>query len=92
MRERADILYRPFEPGDFEAVAELMRAQWSCDLEGAAGEYSASIDLCGYLADADWGLVAEGRGQVLGAVPVSYTHLDVYKRQPQRPPGGRPSR
>ena len=61
MRERADILYRPFEPGDFEAVAELMRAQWSCDLEGAAGEYSASIDLCGYLADADWGLVAEGR-------------------------------
>lgn len=68
MRERADILYRPFEPGDFEAVAELMRAQWSCDLEGAVGEYSASIDLCGYLADADWGLVAEGRGQVLGAV------------------------
>ena len=46
MRERADILYRPFEPGDFEAVAELMRAQWSCDLEGAAGDYSASLDLC----------------------------------------------
>lgn len=63
-----DITYRAFEPGDFEPVAELMRAQWCCDLAGEAGEYSSAIDLCGYLAQTDWSLVAErGDGEVLGA-------------------------
>ena len=62
------ITYRPFEPGDFEPVAELMRAQWSCDMADEAGVYSSAIDLCGYLAQTDWSLVAAREdGEVLGA-------------------------
>ena len=62
------ITYRPFEPGDFEPVAELMRAQWSCDMADEAGVYSSAIDLCGYLAQTDWSLVAAREdGEVIGA-------------------------
>lgn len=62
--------YRPFAPEDFEAVAELFWRQWGTD-EQRLAQLDAQVNICNYLMDADWGVVAEGAdGRLLGALLV----------------------
>ena len=63
------IVYRPFTDKDFEAVAGLFRDQWCCELGADAARLASQIDICTYLADTDWSLLAQHgeTGQILGA-------------------------
>lgn len=63
------IVYRPFTDKDFEAVARLFRDQWCCELGADAARLASQIDICTYLADTDWSLLAQHgeTGQILGA-------------------------
>ena len=63
--------YRPFAPEDFEPVAELFYRQWGTEAGERLGRLDARINVCNYLMDADWGVVAEGvDGRLLGALLV----------------------
>ena len=63
--------YRPFAPEDFEPVAELFYRQWGTETGERLGRLDARINVCNYLMDADWGVVAEGvDGRLLGALLV----------------------
>ena len=74
--------YRPFEQRDFEPAAELFYQQWDTEAEERLGRLDAQVNLCNYLMDADWGLVAEGAGGKLlglllaetGSQPAASTH------------------
>lgn len=55
--------YRPFEQRDFEPAAELFYQQWGTEAGERLGRLDAQVNLCNYLMDADWGLVAEGAGR-----------------------------
>lgn len=63
------VVYRPFTDKDFEAVAGLFRNQWCCELGAEAARLASQIDVCTYLADTDWSLLAQHgeTGQILGA-------------------------
>ena len=61
--------YRPFEQRDFEPAAELFYQQWDTEAGERLGRLDAQVNLCNYLMDADWGLVAEGAGgELLGVL------------------------
>lgn len=63
--------YRPFAPEDIEPVAELFYRQWGTEAGERLGRLDARINVCNYLMDADWGVVAEGvDGRLLGALLV----------------------
>lgn len=63
--------YRPFAPEDFEPVAELFYRQWGTEAGERLGRLDARINVCNYLMDADWGVVAEDvDGRLLGALLV----------------------
>lgn len=57
--EKPQVLYRPFAADDFEAVARLFQDQWCTEISDEAGRLASQIDLCGYLEQANWSLVAE---------------------------------
>ena len=59
--EKPAIAYRPFAPNDFEAVARLFQDQWCSEISDKAGRLASQIDLCGYLEQTNWSLVAEKR-------------------------------
>lgn len=75
--EKPTVVYRPFCPDDYEAVAALYQAQWCDEASEAAGRIASQADLCGYLAQVNWGLIAEkpqpdGSGtQLLGVALLS---------------------
>ena len=61
--------YRPFEKKDLEVAAELFYQQWGTEAGERLGRLDAQVNLCNYLMDADWGLVAEGAGgELLGVL------------------------
>lgn len=61
--------YRPFEKEDLEVAAELFYQQWGTEAGEWLGRLDAQVNLCNYLMDADWGLVAEGAGgELLGVL------------------------
>lgn len=63
--------YRPFAPEDFESVTELFYQQWDTEVGERLGRLDAQVNLCNYLMDADWNLVAESAdGQLLGVLLV----------------------
>ena len=59
------VTYRSFEDRDFDAAAELFFRQWCCGGDERLGRLDAQVNLCTYLMDVTWGVVAEpvpGRG------------------------------
>ncbi len=65
--EKTLVVYRPFTEADFDAVARLFQAQWCGEISEKAGRLASQIDLCAYLTQANWTLVAE-KPQVNGCV------------------------
>lgn len=68
-----EVAYRAAEDKDYAEIAELFRRQWCADQEPRAGRAAAEANICRYLCDTDWALVAESKegpmgGRVLGAV------------------------
>ncbi len=57
--EKPSLVYRPFTKADFAAAARLYQAQWCSEISDAAGQIASQVDLCAYLAQANWSLVAE---------------------------------
>ena len=52
-----------------EVAAELFYQQWGTEAGERLGRLDAQVNLCNYLMDADWGLVAEGAGgELLGVL------------------------
>ncbi len=64
--QKPEVLYRPFDEADFEAVARLFQDQWCTEIAEKAGRLASQIDLCGYLEQANWSLVAEKRSDGAG--------------------------
>ena len=56
---RNSLVYRPFEDRDFPAAAELFYQQWCNDGDERLGRLDAQVNLCTYLMDTTWGMVAE---------------------------------
>ena len=59
MPSSTTVTYRPFEDRDFTAAAELFYQQWCSDGDERLGRLDAQINLCTYLMDTTWGMVAE---------------------------------
>ena len=59
------VTYRPFVADDFEAAARLFQNQWCTEISDEAGRIASQADLCGYLEQVNWGIVAE-KPQVSG--------------------------
>lgn len=57
--EKPSVVYRPFTEADFDAVARLFQAQWCCGISEKAACLASQIDLCSYLEQANWSLIAE---------------------------------
>lgn len=70
MTQTEELVWREFEPEDFERAAELMGRTWLAEFDGAAQRAASQIELAHYLAEATWGLVVERGGQILGVVLV----------------------
>ena len=62
----SSLTFRPFLEGDFEALASLMARTWLPEHPGRPGELASRAELCGYLAQTTWSLVAERDGVPLG--------------------------
>ncbi len=65
---KTPLVYRPFTKADFAAAARLYQAQWCSEISDAAGQIASQVDLCAYLAQANWSLIAE-KPQVNGGAP-----------------------
>ena len=64
----AQLVLRPFGERDFHPLAGLMAKTWLPDFPGYPGELAATVELCDYLAQTTWSLVAERGGTLLGAI------------------------
>ena len=75
--QKTPLVYRPFTKADFAAAARLYQAQWCSEISDKAGQIASQVDLCAYLAQANWSLVAEkpqvnvGTPQLLGVALLS---------------------
>lgn len=56
--EKPLVEYRPFQSEDFDGLARLFQDQWCTQIGNEAGRLASRIDLCGYLAQTDWSMVA----------------------------------
>ncbi len=56
--EKPLVEYRPFQSEDFDGLARLFQDQWCTQIDDEAGRLASCIDLCGYLAQTDWSMVA----------------------------------
>lgn len=83
------VTYRSFEDRDFDAAAELFFRQWCCGGDERLGRLDAQVNLCTYLMDVTWGVVAEpvpGRGSgegdgLLGVLLVAAGAADHERRR-----------
>lgn len=66
-----DITTRPFEAGDFEPLAEVIRQVWEADQDVPIGTLEARLTLAEYLVEHDWGLVALSGDALVGGVLAS---------------------
>ncbi|MCI6549103.1 MAG: GNAT family N-acetyltransferase [Coriobacteriaceae bacterium] len=67
-RDTARLTLRPFEKRDFGPLAELVATTWLRDFPGRPGELASTVELCDYLSQTTWSLVAEQNGTLLGAI------------------------
>ncbi|WP_322290487.1 GNAT family N-acetyltransferase [Paratractidigestivibacter sp.] len=69
MKGQNQVVFRPFTEKDFEALAALFAQQWCSELNDEAARLASQIDICTYLAETDWSLLAQHpqTGAVLGA-------------------------
>ena len=74
MTQESQITYRSFQTNDFEATAELFRRQWCGEISPEAGVIASQADICSYLAEADWSLVAEKNGELAGVALLSHAN------------------
>ena len=78
---------RNAERKDYEAVVNIMgqvqemHVKWRPDIYKTNKEMIPADKFAGLLKEGTF-FVAEADGMVVGVMAVSYTHLDVYKRQP----------
>lgn len=56
--EKLLVEHRPFQSEDFDGLARLFQNQWCTQIGDEAGRLASRIDLCGYLAQTDWSMVA----------------------------------
>lgn len=68
MAQTEKLTWRPFDPQDFDALAELMGRTWMPEFPEREQRAASRIELAHYLARATWGLVAERDDVLLGAV------------------------
>lgn len=71
MPTASSLIFRRFEERDVEQTARLFQEQWHADLEPRVGRLVSEATVCNYLMDADWGLVGEVDGRLMGAALVS---------------------
>lgn len=72
MSENAhELTLRPFDERDFRPLAGLIAQTWLSDFPGLAGELASTVELCDYLEQTTWSLVAERGGRLLGAALVA---------------------
>lgn len=62
---------RPFEERDFRQLADLMARTWLAECPGEPAELASTVELCEYLGQTTWSLVAERDGALLGAALVA---------------------
>lgn len=68
---------RPFEERDFYPLVDILAQTWLADHPGLPGELASTIELCDYLSQTTWSLVARREGKLLGAVLLSERDRDV---------------
>lgn len=66
-----DLMFRPFEEGDFERLANLVGKTWLAEFPARAQMAAGRVELAHYLDQTTWSLVAEREGALLGAVLLS---------------------
>lgn len=72
MSENAsELILRPFETRDFPQLVDLMARTWLSDHPGTPGTLAATVELCEYLGQTTWSVVAERDGRALGAALLS---------------------
>lgn len=62
---------RPFEERDFYPLVDILAQTWLADHPGLPGELASTIELCDYLSQTTWSLVARREDKLLGAVLLS---------------------
>lgn len=68
MSENAsELILRPFDERDFPQLVDLMARTWLPECPGEAGRLASTAELCAYLGQATWSVVAEQGGRLLGA-------------------------
>lgn len=68
---------RPFEERDFYPLVDILTQTWLADHPGLPGELASTIELCDYLSQTTWSLVAERENKLLGAVLLSERDREV---------------
>lgn len=66
-----ELTLRAFEANDFQQLADLMARTWLSDHPGTPGTLAATVELCEYLGQTTWSVVAERDGRALGAALLS---------------------
>lgn len=68
MSENAsELILRPFDAHDFPQLVDLMARTWLPECPGAPGRLASTAELCEYLGQTTWSMVAEQDGRLLGA-------------------------
>lgn len=78
------LIFRRFEDRDAEQAARIFQQQWHAGLEPRAGRLVSEATVCNYLTDADWGLVGEVDGRLMGVVLVSSDPQGEASDEPRR--------
>lgn len=68
---------RPFEERDFYPLVDILTKTWLADHPGLPGELASTIELCDYLSQTTWSLVAKRENKLLGAVLLSERDREV---------------